>query len=134
MRSSGAICSANARRRSFRPISSKPWSRVAAKFSGEPVSTQVWGAVSGTRAIVGGVRALGDRDVLDLDRRLAAQLQAVEVPVDQCPREQQQLTYELGELVGQLTRDQPAHHLDQPHQGLELARRLVALAGARHRV
>src|SRR6267378_6905418 len=124
MRSSGAICSANARRRSFRPISSKPWSRVAAKFSGEPVSTQVWGAVSGTRAIVGGVRGgscdglLGDRDVLDLDRCPAAQLQAIEVPVDQCPREQQQLTYELGELVGQLARDQAAHHLDQPHQSL----------------
>src|SRR5712692_8333679 len=113
MRSPGTICSANARRRSFRPISSKPWCLVAAKCSGEPVSTQVWWAVSGTRAIVGGVRALRDRDVLDLDRGLAAQLQAVEVPVDQRPHEQQQLADELGELVGQLARDQAAHDLNE---------------------
>src|SRR5882762_1066153 len=41
MRSPGSMTSARARLRSFRPMTLQPRSLVAAKFAGEPVSTQV---------------------------------------------------------------------------------------------
>ena len=46
MRSPGSIASAWRRRRSFMPTSLKPCSRVAAKFSGEPVRIHVVGAAA----------------------------------------------------------------------------------------
>src|SRR5436190_11220384 len=131
MRSPGAIRSANPRRRSLRPMTSKPCSWVAAKFSGEPVRTQFWAGASGTGAIVGG--PLGDRDVLDLDRGPPAQLESLQVPVDQRTHQQQQLADELDELVGELAGDQAADDVDEGHQRLQLPRGLFG-AAAGHRV
>src|SRR5438270_8541479 len=103
MRSPGSMSWAWRRRRSLRPISSKPCSRVASKFSGEPVRIQVLGASPDTRRLYAGARRSQDGYVLHLDLAAAAfALDAGDQPVDDRAQQQQQLADHLGELLAQL--------------------------------